>query len=103
MPTRLEVLLQRRKSAAAGLLHRHITASAATGTRPAAMRVEKRLGRTEFLKIIFAKLHQLIDDFAWASGSCQRRKVAFWGTGGQISPFMLCLRCDMVKSVTTPT
>jgi len=28
------------------------------------MRTEKRLGRTEFLKIIFAKLYELIDDFA---------------------------------------
>jgi hypothetical protein len=64
MPTRLEVLLQRRKSATAGLLHRQITATASAGTGPAKMKAEKRLGRSEFFGIIFAKLYQIIDDFA---------------------------------------
>src|ERR1700712_2654495 len=38
MPTRLDVLLQSRKSAAAELFHRPITANASTGRRPAVRR-----------------------------------------------------------------
>src|SRR5439155_27238989 len=38
MPTRLEVLLQSRKSAAAGLFHRQAAANARIGIRPAVMR-----------------------------------------------------------------
>src|SRR3954462_13546366 len=41
MPTRLDVLLQSRKSAAAGLLHRPIAANANTGRRPAVRRAGK--------------------------------------------------------------
>src|SRR5258708_37583989 len=52
MPTRLEVLLQRRKSAAAELLHRHIKANASAGIKPAAREWGIRLGRWEFSGII---------------------------------------------------
>src|SRR5580704_17239262 len=52
MPTRLEVLLQRRKSAAAELFHRDITTSASAGSKPAVMRAENGLRRCEFLGII---------------------------------------------------
>jgi hypothetical protein len=54
MPTRLDVLLQRRKSAAAGLFHRHITASASAGIKPAVTRAENGWGRLEFFGIIQA-------------------------------------------------
>jgi len=43
MPTRLDVLLQRRKSAAAELFHRHITASASAGVKPAVTRAARAL------------------------------------------------------------
>jgi hypothetical protein len=52
MPTRLEVLLQRRKSAAAELFHRHSTANASAGIKPAVMRAENRFGRWESLAAI---------------------------------------------------
>jgi hypothetical protein len=46
MPTRLEVLLQRRKSAAAGLVHKHSIANASVGITPAAVtQGESRLRR----------------------------------------------------------
>src|SRR3954470_24867424 len=54
MPTRLAVLLQRRKSAAAGLFHRHMTASASAGSRPAVKRAANRFARWEFFGIIQA-------------------------------------------------
>jgi hypothetical protein len=37
--------LQRRKSAAAGAFHRHITAKASAGIKPAVRRAEKGVGR----------------------------------------------------------
>src|ERR1700738_2291239 len=52
MPTRLEVLLQRRKSAAAGPFHRHRKASASAGSKPAVTRAESGLARWESLGII---------------------------------------------------
>src|ERR1700710_2422235 len=51
MPPRLEVLLQRRKSACAALLHRHVTASASAGIKPAVAGAENTLGG-ECLRII---------------------------------------------------
>src|SRR5690349_4268497 len=52
MPTRLEVLLQRRKSAEAGLFHRHRSSIASAGIKPAVERSVDRLGRWEFAGII---------------------------------------------------
>src|SRR4030095_3043225 len=54
MPTRLEVLLQSRKSAAAGLAHRHVAANGNIGIRPAVMRAEKGDKRRES----FAVMHR---------------------------------------------
>src|SRR5215204_1592200 len=47
MPTRLGVLLQRRKSAAAEPFHRHATASASAGNRLRAARAERGVERVE--------------------------------------------------------
>jgi hypothetical protein len=52
MPTRLEVLLQSRKSAAAGLLHRHAAANASIGIRPAVMRAERGDERRESFAVM---------------------------------------------------
>src|ERR1700731_2404216 len=52
MPTRLEVLLQRRKSAAAGLFHRHRKASTSAGSKPAVRRAANRSGRWDLVGII---------------------------------------------------
>jgi len=52
MPTRLEVLLQRRKSAAAGLFHRHIAASASTGIKPGIRRADRGLNARESVAIM---------------------------------------------------
>jgi hypothetical protein len=52
MPTRLEVLLQSRKSAAAGLLHAHVTANASIGIRPAVMRAEREVKRRESFAVM---------------------------------------------------
>src|SRR3954467_947081 len=52
MPTRLEVLLQSRKSAAAGLLHRDAAANASSGIRPAVMRAERGDKRRESFPVM---------------------------------------------------
>src|SRR5689334_6553927 len=52
MPTRLEVLLQSRKSAAAGLFHRQAAANASIGIRPAVMRVRKGGKRRESFPVM---------------------------------------------------
>src|SRR3989442_15598965 len=54
MPTRLEVLLQSRKSAAAGLFHRQAAANASIGIRPAVMRAGRGGKRRES----FAVMHR---------------------------------------------
>jgi hypothetical protein len=64
MPTRLEVLLQRRKSAAAGLFQRQRTANASAGIEPVGSNAQIRLAWMEFQGVICARLSQLIDDFA---------------------------------------
>jgi hypothetical protein len=58
------VLLQRRKSAAAGLFQRQSNAKASAGIRPAGRDAENRWGRLEFWGVICAKLYQFIEDFA---------------------------------------
>src|SRR5450756_1176751 len=83
MPTRLEVLLHRRKSAAAELFHRHITASASAGINPAVRRAANRLGRWGFVGIIQLKLYQIVDDFAWTNRDCQRTSGYFKAMGGR--------------------
>src|SRR6266536_63167 len=52
MPTRLDVLLQRRKSAAAGLFHRQITASASAGSRPGIRRTKRGLEGRESVAVM---------------------------------------------------
>src|ERR1700722_13533506 len=81
MPTRLDVLLQRRKSAAAELLHRHTAANASAGSKPAVMRGANRLGGWGFSGVIQVKLYQLIDDFAWTTRRCQRGWRCFQAEG----------------------
>src|SRR5260370_33363472 len=98
MPTRLEVLLHRRKSAAAELHQRQSAANASGGIRPAAEFAENRWGRLESLDVICAKLSQFIDDFAWGGVHCQPPAQYFSRSGS--FPLTRCLRCDMAKSVT---
>src|SRR6267142_44692 len=52
MPTRLAVLLQRRKSAAAELFHRHATASASAGQSPYITRAKREAWGWESLAIM---------------------------------------------------
>jgi hypothetical protein len=52
MPTRLDVLLQSRKSAAAGPAHRHIAANASTDSKPARARRDNGMERWESSVII---------------------------------------------------
>src|SRR5229473_1972742 len=101
MPTRLEVLLQRRKSAAAELFHRHITANASAGNKPAVMRAEKRLGRWESSGIIQRSyINSLTISRAWA-GAVNGRGVVFRPSAAEMLPGNPYLRCDMAKYVTT--
>jgi hypothetical protein len=65
MPTRLEVLLQSRKSAAADPFHRQATMNDRPATRAALKRLAVWGRRSESRGIITAKLYQDIDDFAW--------------------------------------
>src|SRR5579872_828230 len=65
MPTRLDVLLQRRKSAAADPFHRQATANDRAGIKAAPRRFAVWGGKSESLGIIAAKLYQDIDGFAW--------------------------------------
>jgi hypothetical protein len=64
MPTRLDVLLQRRKSAAAGSFHRQVKASTKAGARAAVMGFTVRVRASESFRIIEAKLYQFMDGFA---------------------------------------
>src|ERR1700730_3529668 len=102
MPTRLEVLLQRRKSAAAEPFHRHRIASASAGTKPAVTRAEKGLGRRESSGIIQGSYINSLMISRDRTG-LSTAKGAFSAMGSRKSgPRMLGLPRDMAKSVTTP-
>src|ERR1700756_2256018 len=103
MPTRLEVLLQSRKSAAAGPFHRHRKASASAGSKPAVTRAANRLGRLDLLGIIRRSYIKSLTISREPAGAVNGQG-GFSGDGPPTSRLSrLCLRCDMAKSVTTPT
>src|SRR5580704_5216786 len=72
MPTRLAVLLQRRKSADADPFHRQASANSRAGDQEAVRRFAVWVRESESLGIIEAKLYQHIDDFAWGSSTVKR-------------------------------
>src|ERR1051325_6296641 len=101
MPTRLEVLLQSRKSAAAGLLHRHIPASASIGIRPAVMRAERGDKRRESFPVMqrsYIKSLTISRDPAGPVNGRARLSRAMGNRGFHVR--YLLLRADMAKSVT---
>src|ERR1700738_5076358 len=102
MPTRLEVLLQRRKSAAAGLFHRHRNANASTGIKPAVMRTENGLRRWESFGIIQCSYIKSLMVSRRPPGTANGQAVILRQGAAESRPLSLCLRCDMAKSVTTP-
>src|ERR1700738_3109440 len=101
MPTRLEVLLQRRKSAAAELFHRHITANASAGNRPAVRRAEKGLGRWESSGIIQRSYINSLTISRGRAGAVNGRVVFSGHRQPKCRPETSCLRRDMAKYVTT--
>src|SRR5882757_1958375 len=103
MPTRLEVLLQRRKSAAAGLFHRHRNASTSAGIKPAVMRTESGLRRWESFGIIQSSYIKSLAISREPAGTVNGQAGILRQGEAEIPPVSPCLRCDMAKSVTTPT
>src|SRR5260221_13791112 len=100
MPTRLEVLLQRRKSAAAGLFHRNITARASAGIQPVVRRAENGLSRWEFCGIISRSYIKSLTISRKPAGAVNGERLAFWANRRPKSrPFLFCLRCDIAKAV----
>src|SRR6266700_1240531 len=104
MPTRLEVLLQRRKSAAAGLFQRHRTANASAGIEPAGRVAEIRLAWMEFQGVICGRLSQLIDDFARAARAVNRHSGTFFTIRKLPGNTLFALRygkiCDSAHLIT---
>src|SRR5260370_33223088 len=102
MPTRLAVLLQRRKSAAAELFHRHVKANASAGIKPGLRERGERLGRWESLGIIQRSY------INWLTISRERAATVNGQTGilrhqpAKSRLFARYLRCDMANSVTVP-
>jgi hypothetical protein len=86
MPTRLEVLLQRRKSAAAELFHRHITANASAGNKPAVTRAEKGLGRWESSGIIQRSYINSLTISRGRAGAVNGRVVFFGPSTAEMPP-----------------
>jgi hypothetical protein len=101
MPTRLEVLLQRRKSAAAELFHKHTTASASV--KRAARRAGNRLGQWELVGIIQESYIKSLTISRGRTGTVNRQAASLMQRVAEIPPVSDCLPCDMAKSVTTPT
>src|SRR3954466_3474549 len=104
MPTRLEVLLQSRKSAAAGLFHRHAAANASSGIRPGVMRAERGDKRRESFTVMhrsYIKSLTISRDPAGPVNGPARLSRAMGNRDSTCdSPL---LRADMAKSVTIPT
>src|SRR3954467_13894464 len=104
MPTRLDVLLQSRKSADAGLLHRHAAASASAGIRPAVMRAEWGEERRESFAVMhrsYIKSLTISRDPAGPVNGRARLSRAMGKPGLHVRNPLL--RADMAKSVTLPT
>src|SRR5260221_4410157 len=104
MPTRLEVLLQSRKSAAAELFHSPTNANASTGARPAMIRAERGAERGESFAVMRRGYIKLLMISRGPAGAVNAREVRFprcgmldWASSRPV------LRVDMAKSVTIPT
>src|SRR5438034_1999067 len=104
MPTRLEVLLQSRKSAAAGLLHRQAAANASIGIRPAVMRAGRGEERRESFVVMHRSYIKSLTISRDPAGPVNGRGTPFprYGKPGRHVRYPL-LRADMAKSVTIPT
>ena len=61
------------------------------------------MGAVRILRDHLAKLYQFLDGFSRVSGAVNDSKGISRSWVAEISPEVLCLRCDMAKSVTTPT
>src|SRR6185312_2464045 len=104
MPTRLEVLLQSRKSAAAGLLHRQAAPNASIGIRPAVMRAGREDKRRDFFPVMQRSYIKSLKISRDPAGPVNDRGIPFprYGKPGLHVRTPL-LRSDMAKSVTIPT
>jgi hypothetical protein len=94
------VLLQSLKSAAAGLLHRHITATAATGNRPEIRRTEGEGKWRESFAVMRRGYIKSLKISRYPAGPVDGREAPFPRHGNRGPP---TLRADMAKSVTIAT
>src|SRR5882724_2407275 len=92
MPTRLDVLLQSRKSAAAELFHSPTTANASTGSRPVTMRAERGAERGESCAVIRRGYIKLLMISRGPAGPVNARSCVSHdvGCGIQPDPAILC-------------
>src|SRR5882757_11423363 len=103
MPTLLEVLLQRRKSAAAEPFHRHATASASAGQRPVVARVERGMERVDSDAGMRGSYINLLTISRADTGTVNGGTTVFAGTAAELPPlYHAVLRGDVAKSVTIP-
>src|SRR6266702_760823 len=103
MPTRLDVLLQRRKSAAAELFHSPASANATTGARPAMMRAERGVDGRESFAVMRRGYIKLLTNSRGPAGPANARCCVSHDVGYGIEPpSRPDLRVDMAKSVTIP-
>ena len=103
MPTRLDVLLHNRKSAAAGALQRHVPTNAATIARPAVMRAEEGGKRRESFTIMQRSYIKSLTISREPAGAVNGRGTAFPRYGKPKRPVRWpILPADMAKSVTIP-
>src|SRR5258705_12875905 len=103
MTTRLEVLLQRRKSAAAGPFHRHIAASASNGIKPAARRAENGWGRWESVAIIQRSYIKSLMISRKPAAAVNGQPGVLRQLRAQNPSVKSSLRSHIVKSLTKPT
>src|ERR1700716_4260133 len=100
MPTRLDVLLQSRKSATAEPLHRPIAANASTGSRPVMIRAEREADGRESVAVMRRGYIKLLMISRGPAGSVNARELRFPRCGMQDRTSSLpVLRVDMAKSV----
>src|SRR6266702_8978988 len=103
MPTRLDVLLQRRKSAAAELFHSPASANASTGARPAMMRAERGVDGRESFAVMRRGYIKLLTNSRGPAGPDNALEMRFPRCGMQDrASSRPDLRIDMAKSVTIP-
>src|ERR1700736_720874 len=87
MPTRLDVLLQRRKSAAAGLFHRQITPSASSGHSPAFRRADRGVELRESREVMRQSYIKSLTISRGPAGAVNARAAHFPRCGkGRIPP-----------------